>query len=62
MGILPGTAYMGDDIPDYDSMQIVEKRGCPKDAVDEIRQISDFVSARNGGDGAVREFIEWLWE
>lgn len=59
-GILPRTAYMGDDIPDYDSMQIVEKKGCPQDAVPEIRQIADFVATQNGGEGAVREFIEWL--
>lgn len=59
-GILPGTAYIGDDVPDYDCMKIAEKRGCPKDAVDAIKQISDFVSTQNGGDGAVREFIEWI--
>lgn len=59
-GILPRTAYIGDDIPDYDCMKIAEKRGCPRDAVDAIKQISDFVSTQNGGDGAVREFIEWM--
>lgn len=58
--ILPRTAYMGDDIPDYESMQIAEKKGCPQDAVAEIRQIADFVATQNGGEGAVREFIEWL--
>lgn len=59
-GILTGTAYIGDDIPDYDCMKIAEKRGCPRDAVDSIKQIADFVSLRRGGDGAVREFIEWM--
>ena len=34
--------------------------GCPKDAVARVVEVADFVSSRNGGDGAVREFIEWL--
>ena len=34
--------------------------GCPADAVREIREVSDFVSSKNGGCGAVREFIEWI--
>lgn len=53
-------AYIGDDINDYECMQLVKYRGCPKDAVGEIINICDFVSTKCGGDGAVREFIEWL--
>ena len=34
--------------------------GCPLDAIDDVRDIADFVSSKNGGDGAVREFIEYL--
>jgi len=26
----------------------------------EVREIADFVSSKNGGNGAVREVIEWL--
>lgn len=36
------------------------KERMPADAVNEIKDVSDFVSSKNGGDGAVREFIEWL--
>ena len=36
--------------------------GCPADAVEKVVSIADFVSSRNGGDGAVREFVEWLVE
>lgn len=59
-GILPRTAYIGDDIPDYESMLIAEKKGCPADAVEQIREKADFVASKKGGEGAVREFIEWL--
>lgn len=57
-------AYIGDDINDLPCMNLV-KQGCgligsPADAVDEVKQNSDFVSTKNGGDGAVREFIEWI--
>ena len=53
-------AYMGDDIVDLDAMTICAVCGCPADAVTRVKDISSFVSTRNGGAGAVREFIEWL--
>lgn len=59
-GILPNTYYIGDDIPDLECMLIADKKGCTADAVNEIKVVSDFVSSKKGGDGAVREFIEWL--
>lgn len=59
-GKIPYTAYIGDDIPDLESMLIAEKTGCPADAVEKIKAVSDFISKKNGGDGAVREFVEWL--
>ena len=45
---------------DLEPMKLCGVSGCPADAADEIRNISSFVSAKRGGDGAVREFIEWL--
>ena len=53
-------AYIGDDLIDLEPMKLCGVSGCPADAVDEIRKISSFVSGKRGGDGAVREFIEWL--
>ncbi len=53
-------AYMGDDLPD---LCILEKAGlsaCPYDAVDEVKQTAHFVSSKNGGKGAVREFCELI--
>lgn len=59
-GFLIQTAYIGDDIPDIECMKIAEYTGCPVDAVQQIKNIADFVAEHKGGDGAVREFIEWL--
>ena len=50
--------YMGDDIPDYHVMQLVELPTCPQDASPEIKAISKYISHKNGGKGAVREVIE----
>ena len=50
--------YMGDDIPDYHVMQLVGLPTCPQDSVAEIKNISKYVSHKDGGKGAVREVIE----
>lgn len=57
---LEETAYIGDDLPDKECMEMVGVCGCPIDAVDEIKKLCDFVSNQKGGNGAVREFIEWI--
>ena len=50
--------YMGDDIPDY-HLLLEAGVGCaPKNAVQEIRAIADYVSHTNGGEGCVRDVIE----
>ena len=53
-------AYMGDDLNDLLIMKQVGLSGTLKDAVDEVIQVADFVSKKNGGSGAVREFIEHI--
>lgn len=57
-------AYIGDDINDFDCMQYIKNAGgiigCPNDAVLKIKDIADYISSKNGGDGAVREFVEWI--
>jgi 3-deoxy-D-manno-octulosonate 8-phosphate phosphatase (KDO 8-P phosphatase) len=50
--------YMGDDIPDYNVMRMVGLPVCPNDAVPEIREISAYISHRDGGEGCVRDVIE----
>lgn len=59
-------AYIGDDINDLSCMEPIKEAGglvgCPADAVQKVINLADFVSKRNGGNGAVREFIEWIVE
>jgi 3-deoxy-D-manno-octulosonate 8-phosphate phosphatase (KDO 8-P phosphatase) len=50
--------YMGDDIPDFNVMQLVGVPTCPADAVPEIKAISTYISPYNGGKTAVRDIIE----
>lgn len=50
--------YMGDDIPDYHVMKLVGLPTCPQDSSPEIKNISTYISHKNGGKGAVRDVIE----
>ena len=50
--------YMGDDIPDYEPMKVSGLATCPADAVEEIQNISHYVSDKEGGKGCVRDVIE----
>ena len=53
-------AYMGDDLPDICILEKVGLKGCPLDAVEEVKKIANFISAKNGGRGAVREFCDYI--
>ena len=63
---LASVAYIGDDINDLACMKAVKGAGglvgCPADAVEKVKEIADYVAVHNGGDGAVRDFIEWIVE
>lgn len=61
-GIYREIACIGDDINDLPCMCLCGLIGCPADATEEIKKIATFVSAKRGGDGAVREFIERIIE
>lgn len=50
--------YMGDDIPDFHVMKLVGLPTCPQNAAPEIKNISKYVSHRDGGKGCVRDVIE----
>jgi 3-deoxy-D-manno-octulosonate 8-phosphate phosphatase (KDO 8-P phosphatase) len=51
-------AYMGDDIVDLAVLARAGLSAAPADAVDEVRSRVDIVTAKRGGDGAVRELVE----
>ena len=53
-------AYMGDDVPDVCVLEKVGLASCPADAVDEVKNVSVFITQKNGGKGAVRELINYI--
>ena len=53
-------SYMGDDIPDICVLEKVGLACCPKDAVDEVKNICNFISSKDGGRGAVRELCDFI--
>ncbi len=55
-------AYVGNDINDKDAMAIAGFSFCPADAHETIKEISDHVFKRNGGDGVIRELLELIKE
>ncbi len=61
-GTIKGCAYIGDDKLDIPAMRVSEICGCPADAVKEVKEIAHYICRKNAGDGAVREFVEWIIE
>ena len=53
-------AYIGDDILDIVCMRECGLVGCPADACPEVKELAQFVSSLKGGEGAVREFVEYV--
>jgi|ETNvirnome_2_300_1030623.scaffolds.fasta_scaffold01546_3 3-deoxy-D-manno-octulosonate 8-phosphate phosphatase (KDO 8-P phosphatase) len=52
--------YMGDDENDLECMKLAKITACPRDAILEIQEESNYISDNNGGHGAVRDFIDLL--
>ena len=50
--------YAGDDIPDYEVMKLVGLPVAPANAASEIKDISLYISSKNGGEGIARDVIE----
>jgi N-acylneuraminate cytidylyltransferase len=58
-GIKPeGVAYIGNDINDLPCFPLVGLSACVADSHLEVLQSADLVLKKNGGQGAVREFID----
>ena len=53
-------AYIGDDLNDLDCIRYCGLTACPADAVAPVISQVDYVCKRDGGRGAVREFIDWM--
>ena len=53
-------AYIGDDLNDWDCLKYCGLTACPNDAENAVKAIVSFVAPRDGGKGAVRDFIEYI--
>lgn len=57
-------AYFGDDILDLNCMNSIKDAGgvtgCPADAVQEVKAVANYICNSRAGEGALREFVEWL--
>ena len=53
-------AYIGDDMNDMPSMKICGHSACPSDATKQVRDNVSYVCLTKGGEGAVREFIDYI--
>jgi 3-deoxy-D-manno-octulosonate 8-phosphate phosphatase (KDO 8-P phosphatase) len=61
LNVLPSeTAYIGDDIIDIKLLKSVGFSGCPNNSPIYIKKICKWVGKKNGGDGAFREFVEYI--
>lgn len=53
-------AYVGDDIPDFEVMQLVGLPVAPADAADDIKEIATYISPCCGGQGVGRDLLEQI--
>ena len=57
---LEEAAYIGDDLNDYAAMLLCGCRACPANAAEEIKSICEYISSYSGGNGAVRDILEYI--
>lgn len=57
---LEDVAYIGDDLGDLQLLIAVGISSAPNNAPDYVKSKVDFVTKKNGGDGAFREFVETI--
>ena len=53
-------AYMGDDIQDLCILNQVSVSVAPNNAVDEVKKAVSHITQKSGGDGAFREYAEYI--
>lgn len=52
--------FIGDDVNDLPALNIVGVSACPADARPSVRETCQVVTKLAGGNGAVREVVDWL--
>ena len=57
---MQSVASIGDDLNDYKMLKSSKISFVPSNASSYVKDIADIILSKNGGDGAVREMIEYL--
>jgi 3-deoxy-D-manno-octulosonate 8-phosphate phosphatase (KDO 8-P phosphatase) len=55
--------YIGDDVNDLGILSVITEAGltaCPKDAMPIVRKVVHYKAKAKGGNGAFRDFAEWI--
>ena len=55
-------AYIGDDVNDFNLLQLVGFSAVPNDANENIKKNVDYVCIKNGGNGAFREIVDIIFK
>ena len=53
-------AYIGDDVNDQKLLEKIGLAVTPNDGIVQLKQISDYVCLKNGGNGAFRELADLI--
>lgn len=56
---LENCCFIGDDLIDIDALKNCFS-ACPSDCTKEVKKYCDYICEKRGGDGCLREFIEYL--
>ena len=54
------TLFIGNDLNDLSAFETVGIRTCPSDAYDAVKEAADLVLNTAGGDGVIRELMDYL--
>lgn len=55
---LSESIFIGNDLNDYRAMKVCGLKICPNDSHQAIKNIADYITKKNGGDGVLREVVE----
>ena len=55
-------AFIGDDVNDFNLLQIVGFSAVPSDANENIKGTVDYICSKKGGDGAFREIVDIIFK
>jgi len=52
--------FCGDDVQDLEVLNLVGLSACPQNAVQEVKNVCDYISGYKGGEGFVREICDMI--